>query len=122
MAIIQRKQNFDDRIEVDERKEGIVGSEKTVKEQLKDEKDYKKRKKQGFLKTTISELKKVDWPNFGYTLKWSGVVLLFTIVLSLLMGLFDKVFADSMTYVNCRVDTAASTCSTQLMNNLTFKN
>lgn len=119
MAIIHRKQNFDDGIEI---KQEIAQSSKTVSEQLKDEKEYKAGKKESFCKTTVSELKKVDWPTLSYTLKWSGVVVLFTVIFSLIMGLFDKTFADSMTYINCRVDTNAETCNKQFINNLTFKN
>ncbi len=81
----------------------------------------KKFKKVGFLGSTIIELKKVQWPSLRYTTSWSAVVLVFTIVLSMVMGLFDKVFQDSVEYIQCRTTTSSETCSKQLENRFFFR-
>jgi preprotein translocase SecE subunit len=61
----------------------------------------KKERKPGFLKTTLEELKLVQWPTWKYVYKWSSIILLFTFVMSISLGLFDRIFTDGVKFVDC---------------------
>jgi preprotein translocase SecE subunit len=116
MSLIQSKESLSD--------VQIAGNARQVpatSTPLPPAKKEKKVKKQGFIGSTFAELKKVQWPSFRYTSSWSVVVVLFTVVLSLLMGTCDKVFQDSIEYIQCRTNTTASICDTQLKNHLLFR-
>jgi preprotein translocase SecE subunit len=58
-------------------------------------------KKQSFFKTTLAEIKKVEWPNFGYIKNWTAAILLFTVVLSGAIYGVDNAFNFSYKLVLC---------------------
>jgi preprotein translocase SecE subunit len=58
-------------------------------------------KKPNFLQTTIEELKLVKWPTWQYVYKWSSIILLFTFVMSIGLGFFDKFFTTGVKFVDC---------------------
>jgi preprotein translocase SecE subunit len=73
-----------------------------TKEKLKNLKKADKADKQpGFLATTVQELKKANWPTFRYTYSWSLVIVLFTVVVSVSLGLFDHSFTNGIKFVDC---------------------
>lgn len=61
----------------------------------------KQTKKKGFLGTTVEELRKVNWPSFQYTVRWSLVIVLFTIVMAIGLGFFDHLFTSGISFVDC---------------------
>lgn len=65
------------------------------------EKKVKVEKKPGFLRTTFEELRKVDWPSFGYVVRWSSVIILFTIFVALFLGFFDHIFTGTVKFIDC---------------------
>ncbi len=88
-------------------------------------KPYKEAKKPGFIKTTIEELRKVNWPGLSYVLRWSSIIILFTVLVSLSLGLFDHIFTGGMKFVDCtspsgRKQTVQS-CGQELSEYLTFR-
>jgi len=58
-------------------------------------------KKRGFLASTIDELKLTRWPSFGYVLRWSLVIILFTGLFAVVIGFFDNVFTSGIKFVDC---------------------
>ena len=81
-----------------------------------------KTKKRGFFATTIDELKKSQWPKFSYVLKWSGVIVLFTAVFSLVLGGFDHSFTNGIKFVDCTSPKGRSqnvqSCGTEFLEQL----
>jgi len=61
----------------------------------------KAEKKPGFLATTFDELRKVEWPTRRYTFNWSVVIILFTVFISLFMGLVDHTFTSGVRFATC---------------------
>ena len=53
----------------------------------------KKVKKESFLKSVISELKKVHWPDKKYILKYTIVTLIFVVVLSVFFYLISALMS-----------------------------
>jgi preprotein translocase SecE subunit len=64
-------------------------------------KNTSKTKKKDFLSTTIAELKKSQWPSFSYVAKWSGVIIIFTAVFSIVLGGFDHTFNNGVKFIDC---------------------
>lgn len=100
MALVVTKKNPTTDVSLVEKSKGDSG--------LVSEKDYnstqetqKKSKKKGFLATTWQELTKVSWPKPGYIFKWSLIIILFTSLFSLVLGAFDQVFSNSISFVDC---------------------
>lgn len=58
-------------------------------------------KKTGFLRSAIAELRLVQWPSWNYTLSWSLIVLLFTLILTTFVGGVDQVFKSASQYATC---------------------
>ena len=81
-----------------------------------------KTKKPTFISTTIDELKLVEWPNLKYITRWAGVIILFTIVLSLFMGGIDHIFTTGIKFVDCSSPQSGkrnlAECSTELIKNI----
>ena len=96
------------------------------KEVIKDEP-----KKRGFIATTIDELKKFEWPTFSYVLNWTLVIILFTAVFSVSLGVVDNVFNSGFKFVDCTsiitqsedVDTSnvLGDCSKDFLSNITYR-
>jgi preprotein translocase SecE subunit len=88
-------------------------------------KNGKKPKKPGFIKTTIDELKKVEWPKFDYVVRWSGIIIMFTIVIAIALGFFDHLFTGSIKFVDCTSPAGQNQplqkCSEDLATYLTFR-
>jgi preprotein translocase SecE subunit len=61
----------------------------------------KKKKVAGFLSTTIEELKKVQWPTFNYTIKTTVIIIIFTLVFSSALGLFEHGMTSGVKFVAC---------------------
>lgn len=87
-------------------------------------------KKLGFIRSTIAELRKVNWPTAKYTFMWSAIVLLFTLVASISFSAIDRVFQESMGYAQCAAnfkkqgdsaDKDLDQCKTDFVNKLTYK-
>jgi preprotein translocase SecE subunit len=93
----------------------------------------KKPKKRGFLASTVDELKKVEWPSLKYTVNWSIVIVIFTILFSLSVGIIDNVFQSGIKYVSCTAEnstadkstddknTRLGECNTDLIKGLSFR-
>lgn len=60
-------------------------------------------RKSNFIMSTISELRKVDWPTPIHVLKWSFVTIIFCGMLGILLGYSDKFFSSSISYSNCLI-------------------
>ncbi len=58
-------------------------------------------KKPNFFQTTLEELKMVKWPTWKYVYKWASIILLFTLVMSVSLGAFDKLFTTGVKFVDC---------------------
>ena len=67
-------------------KKAIKAEKKAAKKEKKEQKV--KDKKDGVLKSTYKEMKKVSWPSFGEVMKYSLAVILFCLVL---IGFFKVV-------------------------------
>jgi preprotein translocase SecE subunit len=82
-------------------------------------------KKAGFFKTTWWELKKVNWPNFSYVVKWSITVIIFAAVFSLFLSFFDHIFNTGLEYLNCTSPEGGSqdvsTCNQEFFDNLLLR-
>lgn len=65
------------------------------------EKAIKNTQKKGFFRSTWEELKLVQWPTWQYTLKWAGIVVLFTLILTVFIGGVDKLFQSGFNYASC---------------------
>jgi preprotein translocase SecE subunit len=63
--------------------------------------DRKNTSKTGFIGSTIDELKKVTWPTFRYVLNWSAVIICFTALFAVSLGLFDHIFTGGVKFVDC---------------------
>jgi preprotein translocase SecE subunit len=89
-------------------------------------KSQTKAKKTGFITTTIDELKKVNWPGINYVLRWSGVIIMFTVVVALTLGFFDHLFTGGIKFVDCTSPTGQNQpvkqCGDNLVLYLTFRN
>jgi preprotein translocase SecE subunit len=86
-------------------------------------------KKSGFLKSTTKELIKTEWPSLSYVLKWSSVIIMFTTIFALSVGLIDNIFDATVKYTTCLapLETGGkgqdgNNCRDNLVKNLTFKN
>ncbi|MDD5979522.1 MAG: preprotein translocase subunit SecE [bacterium] len=66
---------------------------KEKKQDVKKKEKTKKVKKESFLKSVISELKKVHWPDKKYILKYTIVTLVFVIVLSVFFYLISALMS-----------------------------
>jgi len=87
-----------------------------------------KTKKKGFLRTTLEELKKVNWPAKNYVVTWGITVIIFTMVFSLFLGFFDNIFSSGLNYVSCTSAENSSSntvdiddCNKKLIENLTYQ-
>ena len=85
-------------------------------------------KKSGLLKSTAKELIKTEWPSLSYVLKWSGVIILFTAIFALSVGVVDNIFDATVKYTTCLapLETGGrgqdgSNCRESLVKNLTFR-
>lgn len=58
-------------------------------------------KKRGFLRSTIAELRLVNWPTLKHTLNWSGTVIAFTLIMIVFVGGVDKIFKGGFDYATC---------------------
>lgn len=81
--------------------------------------------KPSFFRTTIDELKKVEWPRFGYVLRWAGVIVMFSVVIALALGFFDHIFTASIKFVDCTSPTGKNQplkdCTRELGEYITFR-
>ena len=75
----------------------MVKKEKTKEVKKKDSKVVKtkkeKIKKEGFIKSAISELKKSHWPDKKYILKYTIVTLVFIVILSVFFYLISALMS-----------------------------
>ncbi len=53
----------------------------------------------GFLRETVSELRKSVWPTKEETARLTVIVLVMAIIMGLFLGLLDRVFAELFTRV-----------------------
>lgn len=58
-------------------------------------------KKKGFIRSTIAELRLVQWPTLKYTVTWATIVVLFTLTLIVFVGGVDKLFTGVFEYTTC---------------------
>jgi preprotein translocase SecE subunit len=117
-------------------------SGKNVAAQIKPNEDKLKKtpkaKKQGliraFISSTWQELLKVEWPSWEYTRNWSAVIVIFTFIFALSVGLIDNVFNSSLKYINCTASITSAPsddsskdkekfgdCNSSLVKNLSFR-
>ena len=61
-------------------------------------------KKPGFLASTLTELKRVEWPSLPYVLRWTLVIILFTAAISLFLGFVDNIFTAGVKFVDCTTE------------------
>ncbi len=101
---------------------------KTESKILPENKQTEKSKRIGFFRSTLDELRQVEWPTFKQTMSWAMVTIIFTIMLSLTLGFFDHVFAAGINFVDCTSprgrgeSTTIAQCSRELVDYLTFRN
>lgn len=81
-----------------------------------------KTKKKGFFATTIDELKKSQWPSLSYVAKWSGVIIVFTAIFSIVLGGFDHTFNNGVKFIDCTSPKGRNqnvqSCSTEFLEQL----
>lgn len=58
-------------------------------------------KKRSFIMSTIDELKKSEWPNLPYVLRWSLVIIVFVTIFSSSLGYADKFYKSSYSLADC---------------------
>lgn len=86
-------------------------------------------KKDGFLASTIAELKKVEWPSLAYVLRWTAVIILFTAAISLFLGFVDNIFTAGVRFIDCTSEITQNTddsdllgaCSRDFLREVTFQ-
>lgn len=66
---------------------------------MKDSKVRKESKIGSFFKETVAELKKVVWPSKDDVFSSTKVVLISTVVIAIILGLFDFAFNSGMTLI-----------------------
>ncbi|GAB4143745.1 MAG: hypothetical protein OHK0017_01490 [Patescibacteria group bacterium] len=107
---------------VDSKAAEITDSKTTVENK---EKAVKKTKKSGFLGRTLDELKLVSWPKLGYTVRWSLIIIMFTIFLGATLGFVDYYAASAINFVDCTSPKGrgqeVSKCLQDLTKELTFQ-
>lgn len=115
------------------KKDAIVDAQIDKKDiKTKGGKDLPKKveKKKGFIASTIDELKKVEWPTWNYTVRWTSVIIVFTIAISLFLGFVDNVFTGGLKFVDCTTeltqdddpdDNVLRGCTQDLFEDLTFR-
>jgi preprotein translocase SecE subunit len=120
MAIVQKRNSLADislveegQIETSEK--DTVGSDKVSN-----------KKPKGLIQSTLDEVRKVDWPSFGYVLKWSITILVFTFIFAIALGVFDHIFRSGVLFVDCSSpqgkNRGLSQCGNELLLDLTFAN
>lgn len=74
--------------------ERLADVDKSIGKKTKDNKKKKEQKKLNFnyAKEVVSELKKVSWPSKKDVAKVTGVVIAVTVVLGVVVGVFDLLF------------------------------
>ncbi|NJL96923.1 preprotein translocase subunit SecE [Candidatus Gracilibacteria bacterium] len=95
MAVIKTKE--DSLVEAKDLKNDNLNLAKEPKVEV----DESKEKKKSFLATTIEELKKAEWPGIKYVLNWSLVIVLFTAIFAVSLGLIDNVFNSGLKFIDC---------------------
>jgi preprotein translocase SecE subunit len=98
---------------------------KDLPENNNTEKDeFEKKKKLGFFASVLDELSKVSWPSLDYVFKWTGIIILFTMFFSLILGFADHVFSSGITLVDCTAPSGRGqpfdTCLSETIDELTF--
>ena len=75
--------------------ERLTDVDKNIGKKTKDDKKKKERKHKAtnYAKEVVVELKKVSWPNKKEIIKATGVVLAVTVVLGVVVGVFDLLFS-----------------------------
>ena len=79
-------------------------SKNDLNDSLDDAKNLKKSKdskKPSFLSTILDELKKVEWPDKNYVLRWSVIIVGFTIFFSISLGFIDHFYESATKFVDC---------------------
>jgi preprotein translocase SecE subunit len=83
-------------------------------------------RKEGFFRSAITEVRKAEWPTFGYVVRWSLVIILFTAVLSSLLGFVDFTFENLLDFVDCTSPQSRGeelqACGQELFENMTYQN
>ncbi|MEM1312756.1 MAG: preprotein translocase subunit SecE [Patescibacteria group bacterium] len=101
------------------------GSEKKNTSPDVDLKIAKVSKKPRLFQSIVEELRKVRWPGPKYVLRWSGIIIMFTAVISLSLGFFDHLFTGGIKFVDCSSEIGQNQplqrCSENLVNYLTFR-
>ena len=107
----------------------ITDIKPTNQNKLPTETNQKPEKKSNFLfhfiKTTIVELKKVEWPALNYVISWSIVVILFASFFAIGLGFFDRIFNTGLRYVTCTSSQGENQeiqeCNKEAIETITFK-
>lgn len=78
-----------------------------------------------FIATTIEELRKSYWPSFGYVVRWSVIIVIFTGIFSVSLGFFDNVFNSGVRFIDCTSAKSRNQnlqdCSRELAQKLTYR-
>jgi preprotein translocase SecE subunit len=127
MAIARtQKDNISD-IEI-AKKDSLGKVEKKDSDKPKETKSTKKKveRKPGFITSTISELRKVEWPGFRYVVNWSLTIIVFTTVFSLVIGFADHIFSAGIGFANCSSPAnedsrTVQECADEFVTNITFR-
>ena len=78
-------------------------------------------KSKNFVGSVFAELKKVEWPNLKYVLKWCVLIVIFTGSFALVMGTIDHYFKTGVKYSSC-LGEKKNTCSSDLLDDVLFRN
>jgi preprotein translocase SecE subunit len=105
----------------------LNNSTETVKPKVKSPKKTEKKSNFlfNFLGGVIGELRQVEWPTFGYTVRWSLVIVVFTIFISLFLAFFDNIFTSGIEFATCVSpagdNSGIQSCGEDLTQNLTLR-
>jgi preprotein translocase SecE subunit len=80
----------------------------------------------GKVSKIVYELKQVNWPSFRYVARWSGIIIIFTLVLGSALGFVDYYSASAIKLIDCTSPVGGKSrpineCLQQLSTDLTFR-
>jgi preprotein translocase SecE subunit len=69
-------------------------------------------KSRNFIASTIEELKKAQWPTFGYVIRWSFVIVIFVTIFAVFLGYSDTIYKSTYLLTECSARVKKQTSST----------
>ncbi len=127
MAIVKTKDNSLAATKIEENSGSNDKKIESVK--LKEQKKDLNKKKPGFIvgfiTSTWEELRKSQWPSFGYVIRWGLIIIVFTTIFSISLGFFDNIFNSGIGFVDCTSPKSRNRdikeCTNELLEKLSYR-